>query len=120
MPSPSSLCICTPSDRRASTNVLVMQAVDKAGYTIILTGHSLGGGTAALLGLSLRNRGISRVQGYGFATPPCMTQDLAAQCKDWFTDVAFRDDVVSRFGPQSLAALHAELREYEWEDAAKV
>lgn len=101
-------------------NVLVMQAVDKAGYTIILTGHSLGGGTAALLGLSLRNRGISRVQGYGFATPPCMTQDLAAQCKDWFTDVAFRDDVVSRFGPQSLAALHAELREYEWEDAAKV
>ncbi|KAK9812348.1 hypothetical protein WJX73_004270 [Symbiochloris irregularis] len=94
------------------------QALSKAGYTIILTGHSLGAGAAALLGLSLKNRGIKQVEAYGFATPPCMAGELAQQC-DFFHSVAHRDDVVMRFCPQSLAALHKDLREYDWEAAAK-
>ena len=72
------------------------------------------------MGLSLRKRGIKRVKGYGFATPPCMIPELAKECQHFFTDAAFRDDVVSRFGPQAVAKLHGELRKYDWEAAAEV
>ena len=69
---------------------LAVQGMHEAGYTIVLAGHSLGAGVLALLGLMLRKRGVDRVQGYGFATPPCCTAALAKECEDWFHDVAFR------------------------------
>ena len=40
--------------------------------------------------------------------------------REFFTDVMYRDDIVSRFGPQSVAKLHKHLRSYDWESAAKV
>ena len=72
------------------SQLLPVQGMQDAGYTIKLAGHSLGAGLLALLGLMLRKRGVDRVKGYGFATPPCCTAKLAKQCEDWFQDVAFR------------------------------
>ena len=77
---------CSPG----GSQQLPVQGMQEAGYTIKLAGHSLGAGLLALLGLMLRKRGVDRVRGYGFATPPCCTAKLAKQCEDWFQDVAFR------------------------------
>lgn len=49
-----------------------------------------------------------------------MDDELAAGCKNFVTSVALRDDVVTRFSPQSLAALHEELRVFDMEAARKV
>lgn len=116
----------------------LLQAMQEAGFSTKITGHSLGGGElaaraascmwqphpahpagslqlcqparstqaalnrtgplirpaaagmAALLGLMLQKRGVSRIECYGFATPPCCTPPLAHKCEDFFTDVAFR------------------------------
>jgi hypothetical protein len=47
-------------------------------------------------------------------------EQLAGSCGRFVTAVAFRDDVVTRFSPQSLAALNTELREFDLEAAKKV
>ena len=65
-------------------------------------------------------RGVERLACYAFACPSCMDEALAAQCKGFVLSVAFRDDVVTRFSPQSLAALNTELREFDLEAAKKV
>ena len=49
-----------------------------------------------------------------------MDGELAARCKQYVFAVALRDDVVSRFSPQSLAALHEELRAFDMEAAREV
>lgn len=65
-------------------------------------------------------RGVQRLQCYAFACPPCMDQKLAADCKDYITAVALRDDVVARFSPQALARLNEELRTFNVEPAMQV
>ncbi|BDA47245.1 probable Sn1-specific diacylglycerol lipase alpha [Coccomyxa sp. Obi] len=95
----------------------IAQGLHEAGYNIITVGHSLGAGAAALLAMMLKSRGVQRLQCYAFACPPCMDQKLAADCKDYITSVALRDDVVARFSPQALARLNEELRNYDVEPA---
>ena len=65
-------------------------------------------------------RGVERLACYAFACPPCMEQALAAQCAGFVLSMAFRDDVVTRFSPQSLAALNTELRGFDLEGAKTV
>jgi hypothetical protein len=45
---------------------------------------------------------------------------LATECKEYVFSIALRDDVVTRFSPQSLAALHEELRDFDIEFAKQV
>ena len=49
-----------------------------------------------------------------------MDQKLAADCKDYITSVALRDDVVARFSPQALARLNEELHTFDVEPAMQV
>ena len=63
---------------------------------------------------------MERLACYAFACPPCVDEKLAGRCGRFVLSVAFRDDVVTRFSPQSLAALNAELRDFDLEAAKKV
>ena len=49
-----------------------------AGYRVLLVGHSLGAGAAAILAIMLRDSGLHDVTCYAFACPPCMEPELAA------------------------------------------
>ena len=65
-------------------------------------------------------RGIERLRVYGYGCPPCMDPNLAERCADYVVMTALRDDVVSRFSPQSLERLQKELRDLDLEAAKQV
>ena len=62
-------------------------------------------------------RGIERLRVYGYGCPPCMDPKLAERCADYAVMVALRDDVVTRFSPQTLERLQKELRDLDLEAA---
>lgn len=60
-------------------------------------GHSLGGATASLLAVMLREMsqkelGFSPdiVSAVGYATPPCVSKELAESCSDYVTTVVMQ------------------------------
>ena len=89
----------------------------EAGYCIRIVGHSLGAGAAAMLAIWLKRSGVEDVTCYAFATPNCVSLDLAEGCQDYVTSVVFRDDIIARFSPAALAKLHKELLDFDVETA---
>eukprot|EP00978_Attheya_sp_CCMP212_P038029 scaffold184574_cov57-Attheya_sp.AAC.1 len=104
---------CTVADE---TQDVVEHLFLPAGYQIVLTGHSLGAGTAALVGVLLRSRiaalrldddthnnedsttttTIPRLRVFAFASPPVMDLDTAIACKPFITTIVNNSDVVPR------------------------
>ncbi|EIN10153.1 alpha/beta-hydrolase [Punctularia strigosozonata HHB-11173 SS5] len=96
-------------------HVAVRDALRKnKGYELVLCGHSLGAGVAALLGLSwadpktcltVRSSGLPvgrRVSVYCFA-PPCLTDEaLTVLAADMVTSFVYSHDVVSRLSLGSI------------------
>ena len=87
------------------------------GYRIRITGHSLGGGVATLLG-ALVLRHIEQEQGaakgpissdllrvYGYGTPSCIDAELSDYVKSFVTTVVLHDDVIPRLTPTSIRGL---------------
>lgn len=95
------------------------QAMAEAGYSIKIVGHSLGAGAAAMLAMWLKRTGVKDVTCYAFATPNCVSLDLAQGCQDYVTSVVFRDDIIARFSPAALAKLHKELQDFDVETAVR-
>ena len=91
----------------------------EAGYSIKIVGHSLGAGAAAMLAMWLKRTGVKDVTCYAFATPNCVSLDLAQGCQDYVTSVVFRDDIIARFSPAALAKLHKELQDFDVETAVR-
>mmetsp|Transcript_21526 Transcript_21526/g.31692 ORF Transcript_21526/g.31692 Transcript_21526/m.31692 type:complete len:482 (-) Transcript_21526:1614-3059(-) len=81
-------------------------------YRVLITGHSLGAGTACLLGLLLRSR-ISALRGdckeylevFAFAPPPVLNYDAALACP-FITSVVNNSDIVPRMSLPNLVTLH--------------
>ena len=96
---------------------MCLQAMQDAGFRVTLVGHSLGAGAAALMALMFKAASVSNVTCYAFATPNCVDLALADECSGYVTSVVFRDDIVARFSPESLALLHRELTEFDLEPA---
>ena len=81
-------------------------------YKIIITGHSLGAGVAALIGLLLRSRipalqkpsksGGNILQVYSFASPPVLSHDAALACKPFVTTVVNNSDIIPRSSVSNL------------------
>ena len=95
------------------------QAMSEAGFGITLVGHSLGAGAAALLAIWMRRSGIQNVTCYAFATPNCVSLELAEEGEEYITSVVFRDDIIARFSPASLAQLHKELQDFDVDQAVE-
>jgi len=86
------------------------------GYKLYLVGHSLGGGTAAMLTMMLRESGgvFSDATCTTIACPACMTLELAKSCSGYVTTVVHGADVIPTISPGSADALRDEVARSSW------
>ncbi|XP_020524600.1 uncharacterized protein LOC18422810 isoform X2 [Amborella trichopoda] len=91
------------------------------GFGLRLVGHSLGGATASLLAIMLRNKskkelGFSSdiVSAVGIGTPPCVSKELAESCRSYVSTVVLQDDIIPRLSPAALAKLRNEILQIDW------
>eukprot|EP00882_Tetradesmus_deserticola_P016094 GHRQ01017169.1.p1 GENE.GHRQ01017169.1~~GHRQ01017169.1.p1 ORF type:complete len:457 (+),score=187.64 GHRQ01017169.1:227-1597(+) len=93
------------------------------GYELLLVGHSLGAGTAAMLAHVITNNAEAgrvmagvKFQAVGVATPACLTEELAAGCSDYVTSLVLMHDVVPRFSIHNVFAMKEEMDATKWGD----
>ncbi|CAB9512482.1 Lipase (class 3) [Seminavis robusta] len=86
-------------------------------YKVIICGHSLGAGTACLLGLELRSRiaafreNTTDLRVLAFATPPVISYKAARACEPFVTSVVNNTDVVCRCSVSNLIIMYKLLNE---------
>ncbi|WIA11152.1 hypothetical protein OEZ85_011291 [Tetradesmus obliquus] len=93
------------------------------GYEMLLVGHSLGAGTAAMLAHLIKHdpeaakvmAGV-KFSAVGVATPAVLTEALAAGCSDYVTSVVLMHDVVPRFSIHNVFAMKEEMDATKWGD----
>ncbi|XP_022860283.1 uncharacterized protein LOC111380854 isoform X3 [Olea europaea var. sylvestris] len=91
------------------------------GFRLRLVGHSLGGATASLLAMMLRKKSYKElgfspdiISAVGYATPPCVSKELAESCSDYVTTVVMQDDIIPRLSVASLIRLRNEILQTDW------
>eukprot|EP00803_Ostreobium_quekettii_P003683 evm.model.scf_429.4 EVM.evm.TU.scf_429.4 scf_429:29564-36836(+) len=86
-----------------------------------ITGHSMGGGTAAMLTMMIREHHpeFGDVQCTAFACPSCLTLDLAQSCKSYVTSYIYGTDFVPTLSAGSLDQLKEEVAESSWGSAMR-
>lgn len=91
------------------------------GFRLRLIGHSLGAATASLLAIMLRKQSIKElgfdpkiVSAVGFATPPCVSKELAESCSNYVSTVMMQDDIIPRLSVSSLTGLRNEILQTDW------
>ncbi|KAA8543351.1 hypothetical protein F0562_021154 [Nyssa sinensis] len=100
----------------------IKKCLDKhKGFRLRLVGHSLGGATASLLAIMLRKKSSEElgfspdiVSAVGYATPPCVSRELAESCSDYVTTVVMQDDIIPRLSIASLTRLRNEILQTDW------
>ena len=107
----------------AEIDFLIQDYAVSRGYDVVCTGHSLGGGAAALLAVLIRGRydclthpqavesteecgrvPVERVKAVAFASPPVLDGTSALNCRRYVTSVVNNSDIVSRSSLSNLDA----------------
>jgi hypothetical protein len=81
-------------------------------YKLLITGHSLGAGVAALVGVILRSRFPALLRDDGtllkvlaFASPPVLDYDNAMDCKAFTTTIVNNSDIIPRSSLSNLVVM---------------
>jgi len=88
----------------------------RQGYRIRLTGHSLGGSVAALLGALIKrhfefhlpqsmSEDEETLRVYSYGSPACVDAKLSDHAQSYVTNCVLHDDVIPRLTPTSIRAL---------------
>nr|DAD38156.1 TPA_asm: hypothetical protein HUJ06_008797 [Nelumbo nucifera] len=100
---------------KLSTPCLLKALGDYPDYKVKIVGHSLGGGTAALLTYILRERKeIFSGTCVTFAPAACMTWELAESGKHFITTIINGSDLVPTFSAASVDDLRSEVTTSSW------
>ncbi|KAL6535212.1 hypothetical protein OROMI_026586 [Orobanche minor] len=100
---------------KLSTPSLVKAIEQNPGYYVKIVGHSLGGGTAALLTYILREQQeFSATTCVTFAPAACMTWELAESGKHFITTIVNGSDLVPTFSAASVDDLRSEVTTSSW------
>eukprot|EP00890_Picochlorum_soloecismus_P002970 jgi/Picsp_1/3674/NSC_06511-R1_lipase class 3 family protein len=89
---------------------------ENPGMRLLIIGHSLGGGTAAMLTMMLREQGgaFGKAECISIACPACMTLELAESCRNYVTTVINNCDVIPTISPGSADGLREEVTRSSW------
>ncbi|KAL3683933.1 hypothetical protein R1sor_001955 [Riccia sorocarpa] len=96
------------------------------GFDLLILGHSLGGATATMLGMLLRQDSEKalglypeKIHAVGVGTPPCVSKVLAARCRDFTSTLVLQDDVIPRMSTVALVQLRNEILSLDWNHVLK-
>ncbi|KAL5698304.1 hypothetical protein ACHQM5_029362 [Ranunculus cassubicifolius] len=94
---------------------LIKALSERKDYKLKIVGHSLGGGTAALLTYALREQQeFSTATCVSFAPAACMTWELAESGEGFITSVVNGADLVPTFSAASVDDLRSEVTASAW------
>lgn len=84
-------------------------------YRVVITGHSMGGGAAAMLTMMIREQlpQLGDVQCYTFACPGCMTLELASSCAPYVTTLIYGTHAI-RTGAERLVRCGCCAHDQSW------
>ncbi|KAL9161280.1 hypothetical protein ABFS82_07G010700 [Erythranthe guttata] len=99
---------------KLSTPSLLKALEQNPDYEVKIVGHSLGGGTAALLTYILREQKEFTATCVTFAPAACMTWELAESGKYFITTIINGSDLVPTFSTASIDDLRSEVTASSW------